>query len=160
MKTTASLFLILLVLTQTITVAQDSEETAIREVIESETHAWIERDFNQWASYWSHTPDAYFSVTMNQYIEFAEGWPAIADRMKNAMQQDTTVMGDISVDRSEWHFRVNDNLAWARFSQSTNNGPLLKEQRVMEKIDGKWKIVNMTTVNPSSYPVEARNPEP
>nr|WKN38563.1 nuclear transport factor 2 family protein [Tunicatimonas sp. TK19036] len=160
MKTTASFLLILLVLTGTIALAQNSEESAIREVIEGETRAWLERDFDQWASYWSHTPDAYFSVTMNQYIEFAEGWQAIADRMKNAMQQDTTVMSNINVARSEWHFRVNNNLAWARFSQSTNNGPLLKEQRVMEKVDGKWKIINMTTVNPSSYPVEARNPEP
>ncbi|MEM6844545.1 MAG: hypothetical protein AAF944_03435 [Bacteroidota bacterium] len=159
MKTTAHL-LIFFMLASTTLIAQEIEENAIREVIEGETNAWLERDYDKWAEHWGHTPYAYFSVTMNEYIEYADGWDNISAHMKQSMAQNPPVDGEMNVDRSEWHYKITDNLAWARFNQSTNNGVMLKEQRVLEKMDGQWKIVNMTTVNPSSYPVEARNPEP
>ena len=159
MKTTAFL-LTLLLFSFTTLFAQQTEENAIRQVIEGETDAWLERNYDKWAEHWAHTPYAYFSVTMNEYIEFADGWDEISSHMKQSMEQNPPVEGEMNVDRSDWHYKVTDNLAWTRFNQSTNNGVTLKEQRVLEKMDGQWKIINMTTVNPSSYPVEARNPEP
>ncbi|MGB3588184.1 MAG: hypothetical protein WBA23_16665 [Tunicatimonas sp.] len=159
MKTTAFL-LTLLLFSVTTLLAQETEEDAIRQVIEGETNAWLERDYNQWAKHWGHTPYAYFSVTMNEYIEFADGWDEISSHMERTMEETPPVNSEMNVDRSDWHYKITDNLAWARFNQSTNNGVMLKEQRVLEKMDGQWKIINMTTVNPSSYPVEARNPEP
>jgi hypothetical protein len=45
---------------------------------------------------------------------------------------------------------VGDNVAWVTFNQN-DNGRMTKEQRVMKKVNGKWKICDMTAVNVTSF---------
>jgi hypothetical protein len=122
-----------------------TDEHAIKSVIEKETEAYFNIDYDEWMNSWSHVPYAYWSYADTAGISDYKGWKAIETGFADYFVTNKPVT--IEVERTWEDLRVYKNGAYARFKQSviTNGvkGPQQTEIRVLEKDprDKQWKIV-------------------
>lgn len=127
------------------------EESAILEVIRSESAAFWEKDYEQWASYWVHAPYVRAMGWSKQGdIYVAEGWGVISEDMKKLMEQSPEPNPTSKLVRREnINIRVSNAMAFVSFDQyGVDTGDelmdmpgLARETRVLEKQDGQWKII-------------------
>jgi len=122
-----------------------SDEDAIKEVIERETRAYFNIDYDNWMDSWSHVPYAYWSYADTAGINDYEGWRAIEIGFTDYFV--TTKPIQIEVVRTWEDLRIYRNGAYARFKQTLITdgvtGPEQTEIRVLEKDqkDKQWKII-------------------
>ena len=132
-----------------------AEEEAIMNTIAQETRGWWERDFDKWSDAWAHKDYVYWSGTTNVMHVEVEGWKALKKYARENFEK-FPEPNQTPVDREAWKFRIYGYAAWVRFTQISDG--VSKETRILEKINGKWKIVHVGWINASSFE-EARNPE-
>lgn len=134
-----------LLLSQTLIAQKINDEEAIKAVIERETKAYFNIDYDKWMDSWSHVPYAYWSYADTAGINDYKGWRAIEIGFADYFV--TTKPTDIEVDRIWEDLRIYKDGAYARFRQTviTNGvkGPVQTEIRVLEKDrkNKEWKIV-------------------
>lgn len=132
--------------------AQQDEEAAILQVIATETSSYIEKDFEQWKSCWHTEGEILFMYVTTQNMYMYESWKELERAMEESFNGDADHELKVA-ERTHVRMTIGDNIAWVNFNQD-DNGRITKEQRVLEKVDGKWKICDMTAVNVTSYGVE------
>lgn len=143
-KLTISMAAVLL-LSPLLTAQKLSDEDAIKAVIERETKAYFDIDYDLWMDSWSHVPYAYWSYADTAGINDYRGWKAIETGFADYFV--TTKPTDIEVVRHWEDLRIYKDGAYARFRQTviTNGvaGPEQTEIRVLEKDrkDKAWKII-------------------
>lgn len=135
-------------LTSSISPAKD-EEKAIMSVIEKESQAFWDKDFTAYADCWAHKN---YVRTMGWWadggITVVEGWEERGKRTKKHMDDNPTVNPQNPL-RKNMNIRIGTDMAWVTFDQYGNdtNDPtfdmpgLSRETRILEKINGSWKIV-------------------
>ncbi len=124
----------------------DRERDAILETLHHETEAAFQRDYERWQKYWVHDP----TVTKT-YLDFADstfsesiGWNEISQFVKTFIEEHPepepvpTLADDIDV-------RLYGNGAWVTYEQEDSLRGRKRETRLMEKVDGQWKIAGMQT---------------
>jgi ketosteroid isomerase-like protein len=152
MKYLGTIFLILLVTTAFSQKAKNKSKSTdevakVKAMIEQETKAFFEIDYDTWADCWAHVPYAYWSFADTTDVNFFDGWESIKEGFGNYFATSKPTKAKIS---RNWHeVRVNGNLAYARFSQKIDDNierDSQAEVRVLEKIDGKWKILHVGVI--------------
>ena len=129
----------------------EKEKAAIMKVLEGESAAFWNKDYEKWASYWVHEP---YIRTMGWWkdggVTVVEGWeergPRTKKHMESSPKPNTTAT---TVNRVNLNFRIFKEVAWLTFDQygedtgdSLMDMPgLSRESRIFEKHDGQWKIV-------------------
>jgi len=133
--------------------AQDTKEVAaIKAVIEKETLSFFNVNRKDWEDSWAQVPYAYWSYSDSTGTSFIEGWEGIkksfdeyftthvASRQIDVAHQ----TGKVKIDRTWQSFRIYGNGAYVRYSQKVNDD-IDRDQtshvRILEKKDGKWKVV-------------------
>ncbi|MEZ4669609.1 MAG: nuclear transport factor 2 family protein [Anaerolineae bacterium] len=130
---------------------QTNLESAVMGVIEAETNAFWNKDFEAWANCWLHSPH----VRMMGWwarggISVIEGWEANSAKIKALMEANPTPNpASANVRRENVNIRVSDQMAWVTFDQyGADTGEpdmdmpgLSRETRILERHDGNWKIV-------------------
>ena len=129
----------------------NAEEAAVMQVIEGESAAFWQKDFDQWSSYWAHGP---YVRIMGWWedggISVSEGWEAISTGMKKLMDENPEPNPTAGLVRREnVNMRVSDAMALVTYDQyGLDTGDermdmpgLSRETRVLEKQDGQWKII-------------------
>ncbi|TAI47586.1 hypothetical protein [Flagellimonas allohymeniacidonis] len=124
----------------------ESEKKAILETLHQETAAAFQRDYEGWKDKWVHDP----TIT-KIYINFADstfsesvGWEEISGFVKTFIEEHPepepvpSMVKDIEV-------RLYGNGAWVTYEQQDSLRGLKRETRLMEKVDGQWKIAGMQT---------------
>jgi hypothetical protein len=129
--------------------ATAGDQAAILRVIENETAAYFNKDYEGWAACWVHAP------YVRRFGWFAQGgrlisqsWEQEAAEKKEAMQQYPAPNRSVqSVVRENLNIRVGGKVAWVTFEQiAPETGDPFDVQgrqyegRVMEKHGGEWKI--------------------
>lgn len=127
----------------------EQEQKAIRQVVDNETIYFYARDFKNWASCWSHQADVYFSATSRENYTIKKGWEAVSDNMKLYFQNNPDPHHP-PIERSNFAYHIQGNLAWVYYDNREGNS-YGKQQRVLRKENGQWKIINMTTIDEGSY---------
>jgi hypothetical protein len=127
-------------------VNSEVEKAAILETLHSETEAAFQRDYDKWKEKWVH--DSKISKTYINFVDssFSEsvGWNEIGNFVKKFIEEHPKpepvpkLVDDIYV-------RLYDNGAWVSFEQQDSLRGLKRETRLMEKVNGKWKIAGMHT---------------
>jgi len=122
------------------------EKAAILETLHSETAAAFERDYESWKTKWVHDPN--ITKTYVNFVDstFSEsiGWDEISNFVKVFIENNPVpepipeLIQDIDV-------RLYGDGAWVSFEQNDSLRGLKRETRLMEKIDGTWKIAGMQT---------------
>ena len=127
----------------------EKEKAAILAVIENESKAFWDKDFEKWAGYWVH--ESYIR-TMGWWelggVTVVKGWEERGPRTKMHME-DNPEPNPQHVVRENVNMRIAENMAWVTFDQyGKDTGEpdmdmpgLSRETRILEKHDGQWKIV-------------------
>jgi len=128
-----------------------SVEEAILQTIKAETKAFWDKDFDAWAKCWAHVP---YTRTLGWWqaggISVVEGWEAQSDLIRKVMAENPKPNPNATrVRRENLNIRVSAQMAWVTFDQYGEDADdprmdmpgLSRETRILELIDGGWKIV-------------------
>lgn len=135
----------------------EKERELIKAVITKETAAFMNVDHRGWAESWIHSPYSYWSYADSTGSSFIEGWDAINSTYDNYFK---TAKPSKSRITDEWiEVRVYGTGAYVRFIQKATDDIDVDETsqvRVLEKKEGKWKVVHVGVVakyrKPSKLP--------
>lgn len=122
------------------------EKAAIISVLNNETKAAFTRDYQGWQDKWVHEP--YVTKT---YMDFSDstmtetlGWAEINDFVKTYIEDHPepdplpALLEDVDV-------RLYGTGAWVEYQQDDPGRGRKRETRLMEKVNGEWKIAGMQT---------------
>ncbi|MBL7843360.1 MAG: hypothetical protein KF846_03440 [Cyclobacteriaceae bacterium] len=129
------------------TAPSGNDETSIKAIIEKETKAFFEIDQKTWASLWVHEPYAFWSFADTTDVNSFSGWEDINKGFNNYFK--TSKPSTANIKRDWLHIKVQGNMAYIRFTQQVtddSNRPPQAEVRVMEKVNGEWKIVCVSVI--------------
>jgi predicted ester cyclase len=132
------------------------EEEDIKNVIINETEMWLDQNKVAWAENFIHEPHIMWSVTNGGEpgdVLTMRGWDALDTYMtawfSNDMSALTKQWRKAKTTRDQWQIQIRSNVAYVSFNQR-GDGEKQKmdstETRVLEKINGKWKIAMSTTL--------------
>ena len=128
--------------------SEDTKET-LKAFVEGETYAYMEKDYEKWASFWEHgdkvlrldVADARFSQT--------RGWDKIGGHLETFFKEDPEPITSTFVN-SDYLIFTDSELAWAAFDQKwiTNTGEesVAKATVTLIKKDDSWKIISYTAI--------------
>lgn len=137
---------------------EDRERARILKVIEDETAAYFNKDFDAWARHWVHAP---YARRLGWYARggplIHNGWQAESDEMREQMKAfPARNRAAAEVRRENVNIRVGADMAWVTFEQiAPNTGDAFDtpgrqhEGRVLEKHDGEWRIAACFVVGSS-----------
>ncbi len=127
--------------------AQSKDIEAIKEVITKETIAFFNVDQAKWADHWLKAPYAYWSYSDSTSTSFIEGWDGLSKTFDPYFKTSKPSKAEI---KNEWiDIRVYGNGAYVCFLQKVLDEIEHDEThqvRVLEKKDGKWKIVCVVAI--------------
>lgn len=129
--------------------ALTTEEQAIKQVIEDETKYFNLRNYEKWSDCVAKDPMTVFSWTTpflgeNSVFE-AKGWEEVSAKMKQMM--DNQPVNENLPKKYDYQFKVGGNMAYVNFLE----GDGTHETRVLEKRDGKWKILRMEATDSKNF---------
>ena len=124
----------------------EQEKAAILETLNNETKAAFQRDYQDWQNKWVHEP----TITKT-YLDFSDstfsesvGWEEISQFVKTFIEEHPEpepipkLVDQIDV-------KLYDNGAWVIYELQDSIRGLKRETRLMEKVNGEWKIAGMST---------------
>lgn len=150
MKTLFSLFFIAIA---TILSAQTADEAAIKKVVEAETKAWLDRDFDALISHWTKTENNSFLIITENQVFRANDWEEMVASTKKGMKNNPKVM-NYDLNTSNHTFAIHGDHAYVTYYQErTSPERTVKshEVRNMLKVNGQWKIENQATTNDTHH---------
>jgi hypothetical protein len=149
MKTLLSLALFfgLTCLTHSDCMAQSKDIESIKEVITKETTAFFSVDRKKWAENWANVPYAYWSYSDSSSTSYIQGWEGLSQTFDPYFKSSKPSKAEI---KNEWQdIRVYGNGAYVSFTQKVLDEIEHDEThqvRVLEKKDGKWKIICVVAI--------------
>lgn len=124
----------------------EQEKTAIIATLNDETKAAFNRNYEGWQEKWVHDPSitkTYLNIADSSLSE-SVGWDEISHFVKIFIEAHPEpepvpkLVDDIDI-------RLYGNGAWVSYEQEDSLRGLKRETRLMEKVDGHWKIAGMHT---------------
>lgn len=128
------------------TVNFELEKAAILETINGETKAPFNRDYESWKEKWIHDPfvtKTYMQLPDSSLSETL-GWDEI-DKFVGTYIEEHPEPDPIPALLDDINVRLYGNGAWVSFEQNDSERGLKRETRLMEKVNGQWKIAGMHT---------------
>lgn len=134
----------------------ENEEKEIMAVIESETDCFFKRDYDCWQEKFAHSDYAYQAWSnADGTFDASVGWDSINKNLgkfikENPNEKEEAGHSHPIVKRKNVRFKFYGNnaahLTWDQYNSDRQKQYYLqsKEVRLMEKIDGQWKIVNVS----------------
>lgn len=134
------------------------EEEAIKQVITNQTEYWLDRNLEAWSEGFIHEPYLTWSVTNGGEpgdVLTARGWDALKGLMKNwfesANKEFPKEMRKSKLTTDQWQIQIRGNVAYVSYNQHSENDEKKTkldstETRVLEKINGVWKIALQATL--------------
>lgn len=128
---------------------QIGEDVAIRQVIEAETKAYHEANMTDWKAGWTnnaYTERQHESLKQLANVPYLKGEALV--KAHEAFGKAHKATGQ-SFAISDFEAHIDGNTAWATYTQETlkaDGTPDAKERalRILEKVNGKWKIALMS----------------
>ncbi len=139
------------------------EKEAIIAALDGESEAYLAMDSTKWMSYWVQDDQTLRVLVSEESYEMA-GWKQLYESMKANMQNDTLLADykDMKFTKSDYLIKVHQDCAWAFFTEkftATYKGEPVETEdtqvRILEKVDGQWKIAFMGAIDVTSYKEEA-----
>ena len=137
----------------------EKEKAAIIKVINQETDAYLERDFE--TMYATHVHDSLnmrLTIGADNFV-YVEGWEEVSKHMSGDETEDDLGSDlNITVEKSNYRMRVYPNSAlvvcdqkWTSIFGEDVNEINSIQVRFLEKIEGEWKISFVSFIGTSGY---------
>jgi DNA-directed RNA polymerase subunit N (RpoN/RPB10) len=135
---------------------ENAEKANIMKVIEAETDCFFKRDYDCWQDQFTHTDYSYQAWSnADGTFDASVGWNTIEKNLgkyikENPQEKEEAGSSHPKVLRKNIKVKFYGNeaahLTWDQYNSDRTNSYFLqsKEVRLMEKINGKWKIVNVS----------------
>ena len=126
--------------------AAQADSEAIKRVLLNETEGFFKRDKARWANAWAHTP--YINFAANLYggdFMLIKGWPSLEKQFASQFKS-SKVTDNVMVQNGNYTIHQNGNMAFVTYDQTlvdSHGKTSSKESRVLEKLNGNWKIINV-----------------
>ena len=135
--------------------SDDPNRLAIIRLIEQDTRAYLNKDYDAWASGWAKTPDTrVFRAGADSSTVVEESWESFSSKIREAF--DRHPEPNLSYDkirRENMNIVVGSDIAWGTWNLiGADTGDVFDlpglqfEMKVFHKIDGEWKIVCKTVM--------------
>lgn len=127
-------------------VSAQSDNEAMKRVLRSETEGFFKRDKAEWSNAWAHTP--YINFAANLYggdFRLVKGWSELEKHFASQFKS-KKVTDKVTVQNSNYSIHQNGNMALVTYDQTlvdSHGKTTSKETRVLEKLNGQWKIINV-----------------
>ena len=144
MKTIA--IVTVLVLSAVVNGLAQSDNDAMKRVLRSETEGFFKRDKAEWSNAWAHTP--YINFAANLYggdFRLVKGWTDLEKHFASQFKSNK-VLDKVTVKNDNYVIHQNGNMALVTYDQTlldSHGKTTSKETRVLEKLNGQWKIINV-----------------
>lgn len=141
----------------------EKEKEAIKIVLEEETNAALDSDFDRLAAtYVQDETNVRLSASKSDYL-YVVGWEELGSGFKEYFENNPEP-GTGKFENTNYKIKVYKESAWAIYDQVMYNseGEVTWENigvRFLEKVDGEWKIVYLSFVNTTSYEEEIEEGE-
>ena len=126
-----------------------ADHEAIKRVLRSETEGFFKRDKAEWSNAWAHAPYIHFAANLyGGDFMLIEGWSKLEKQFASQFKS-TKVSDKVVVQNANYTIRQNGNMAFVAYDQTlldSHGKTTSKESRVVEKINGQWKIINVTAL--------------
>jgi hypothetical protein len=153
-----SFIILLLLLTGSEVWAQSNtaEETAIKKVLEMETEAAQNRDYEKWIDCFAQSPDVAFGFSSLIPTYMVRSYDKLAELGKSVFQNNP-VSPTESFEFTDYQIRINGTSAFVTYLQTNTQKDGSKERyhkaEYLEKINGVWKMIGHIFVQePTSAP--------
>ncbi|UFH56572.1 hypothetical protein [Spirosoma sp. KNUC1025] len=147
MKT--SLLVLMLLLGAVSRSLAQSEDEAIKRVLRSETEGFFKRDKAEWSNAWAHTPYIHFAANLyGGDFMLVKGWSNLEKQFASQFKS-SKVSDKVVVQNANYTIHQNGNMAFVAYDQTlldSHGKTTSKESRTLEKINGQWKIINVTAL--------------
>lgn len=132
------------------------EKASIMQVIEKETDCFYKRDYNCWKECFAQTDYAFQAWNNSDgTVDAKSGWQEVDEKIGQYLKDNPLPVGASSthpvVQRRNMvvHFFTDSvaTLMWNQYNinKAKNNYTFSKDTRLLEKINGEWKIVNVSS---------------
>lgn len=135
-----------LVWSTVVSASAQSDNEAMKRVLRSETEGFFKRDKAEWSNAWAHTP--YINFAANLYggdFRLVKGWDELEKHFATQFKS-KRAMDKVTVQNSNYSIHQNGNMALVTYDQTlvdSHGKTNSKETRVLEKLNGQWKIINV-----------------
>jgi hypothetical protein len=128
---------------------QTGEEAAVRQVIDTETKAYHEANLAVWGSNWATTP---YIERQDEKLRKMANTPYLKGQALQKAYEEfakTHKPTGLNTVVSDYESHVAGNMAWATYTQEDKKadgsvGQKQRSLRILEKINGQWKIVMLS----------------
>lgn len=126
-----------------------AEDEVIKRVLRSETEGFFKRDKAEWAGAWAHTPYIHFAANLyGGDFMLVKGWNNLEKQFANQFKS-SKITDKVTVQNANYTIHQNGNMAFVAYDQTlvdSHGKTTSKESRTLEKINGQWKIINVTAL--------------
>lgn len=147
MKT--SLLIIALLLSTVLRGLAQADNDAIKRVLRSETEGFFKRDKAEWSNAWAHTPYIHFAANLyGGDFMLIKGWDKLEKQFASQFKSQK-VSDKVTVQNANYTIHQNGNMAFVAYDQTlvdSHGKTNSKESRTLEKLNGQWKIINVTAL--------------
>ena len=114
------------------------EEAEIKKVIWQETDAYFSEDYQTWRKCWAHNESVVWTAATRDGVTQYRGWKQLSKAFLAIMKGGPK---EHRIPFKQYNFDIHlyENGAWVTFEQDM--GSRSREMRVLEKVNGNWKLV-------------------
>ncbi len=136
--------------------SEDIKET-LKAIVVGETHAYMEKDYQKWASYWDHSNDVLRLDVSNTGFAQTRGWEKNGGHLESFFKEHPEPITSTFVN-SNYLIFYDVNLAWVAFDQvwtsQSGETTVAKATITLVKKANDWKIISYTAIQ---YEAENQN---
>lgn len=129
----------------------------LKTVVEGETYAYMEKDYQKWASYWDHSGDVLRLDVSNTGFNQKRGWDKNGKNLESFFKENPEPITSTFVN-SNYLILYDVNLAWVAFDQTWTSQlgevTVAKATITLVKKGKTWKIISYTAIQ---YEAETQN---
>jgi len=136
--------------------SENIEET-LKAIVVGETYAYMEKNYQKWASYWDHSNDVLRLDVSKAGFAQKRGWDKNGGNLESFFKENPEPITSTFVN-SNYLIFSDVNLAWVAFDQTwtsqSGEKSVAKAAITLVKKENSWKIISYTAIQ---YDAEDQN---
>lgn len=129
--------------------SSDVIKESLKAVVVGETNAYMEKDYQKWASYWDHSNDVLRLDISEAGFAQTRGWDKSGGNLESFFQENPEPITS-TFENSNYLIFHDSNLAWVAFDQAwttkTGEKSVAKAAITLVKKAHDWKIIAYTAI--------------